>query len=809
MGADHCHGHLLWNEKDGNIDHLPILQALTDAQLKKLFQYALRIGNRFLFLNNPGGKIDIAEEILKKFDNHLTPDERAQVYFERGKSNRAMNDLPSARDDYQKARDIATSAELRALISVDLREVLFCSGDAEQLEREMTRAPDAQDAYSLCRRASDALLMQRAEEARGYYRQALDRARTEDERYVALWGLQASSWSDDLHRGYSAIELYRTQALAIRPESRPLTEALYQLHQQAGEHCLNGEYQEAIRLLQEYLDRARRIGWPLTTRHRVRFPIELAATQAVRLLLMSKEHENADTRRDDDRKALTLLVQFGLGGEAEKLFTEDSIMRFAQADTDRKWFQDFVLRRTRIPKQDDVRQMCTTLGIPLLDDADIERTVTPVIKSTIEWSKVEFSENKHPELLGMSWGILTKHAQHLSYSSMLEILSVLPLGHGMKAPSMCSEMGSWPWQMWKRSGFLAERKALFAVSKVAAGIINALGRTTIHEDWIWRQHIISLCLDLDHEGLIGNTVRNKIIEKVRKQLSAETRSKNERDLGQLDLVNLLHRLDPTDLQLKKAAATLLKLYQEIGRSSLLPFWLLVMANVSGMLDDKQLGELSEIAKHHIIQPHPSASDLAYLYGCLAKQTTSKKRLGGSQEINRIILQLGTIDPRALLNLLKLGTMPDRPVVITQAEQILKDGLQPSNTIERQRLTLNTLYFWLEEQKVPSVFSDYVLPQCIRLLSSENHLVRMDAISVISHAPKNIRAEFTHEAIEVVLAYFLNDSRWDIRAVGAAHLSALSTGTDLEELALHEAMRLQADPIAAVRRWSAIAVHELE
>ena len=811
-----CNGSLLWGNEDGRIDHLPIYEALNDGQLKQLLQYALRLGNRFLFLKTAGEKIDAAEILLDKFDRLLSQDEKARVYYERGKSYRRMNDLSSARDDFHKARDLATSPELRSIISIDLREVLFSDGDAERLEREMMRAPDAQDAFALCRRGSDSLLLQREEEAHGYYRQALDRARTEDERYVALWGLQASLWRDYLHGQSNTMDHFRNEALAIRAENRPLTERIGRLQQQAGDKCLDGDNQAAIRLLQEYLDSARRIGWPLTTRHRVRFPIELAATQAARLLLLSSKDDESSAKRDNEKTALSLLVQFGLGAEVEKLFTEETMLHFAENEIDRKWYQEFVLRHAGIPKQDEVRQICATVGIPLLEESQIDQVVLRIAKATSESIKTKLPDEKFPELLRDSWRLLRRHAEHFSQESIQAILSVLPLGWGQPTSSICTEMSSWPWETWKLSNGLSSRKAIFAIKNIIKSIITALGVPGIRKDWIWRRHIFTLCADLNKQAYLHAQDKKRIIDRLRPLTVTVDSSAHSRVFDELDAIDLLYQIDQNDFALKKCALTVLNLYPHIARSTMLPFWLSIMSKLSKLLDNKQINELVEIAKARINDEKSKENDgwlsapteTAYLLESLAANRLSARRLGGIAEIAKQIEQLGVKDPRALSCLHGIGNLIT--VDYTQeAERIIKDALMPSSSLPRKNKALAAIYLWLQKETQPSAFTGRLMQELLRLLSIENPQIRRSAVVVISQAPEQIRSPFAQETAEVILSELLTDPDWYVRATGVLNLGRLCKGTKLVEPALNEACRLLSDPIAAIRSFAAIAVKELE
>lgn len=801
-----CYGNLVYQDQETKVDHWAIFKALEPGPRKQLLQIALRTGTRFLFLKGPNERLDAAQLFLDEFGASLTNDEKAQLYFYRGRSYRRTNEISLAKADLVQARELAASKELRSAITIDLREVLFADGDAEGLNRELARPLDTQDVFTLCRRGSDALVLSKSEEAYGYYSQALDRARTEDERYVALWGIQASVWSDSPQVSSEEADRYWNEARDIRPELRPKTEALFKLVERAGQSWLNGERRAAISILQRYLDQARRLGWPLTTRHRVTFPIESAASQTVRLLL-SKDEGGTPTQANDIKEALTIMMKFGLDKQVERTLKGNLLIDFAKTSNNRIWYQKFISERKGIYKQDGVRQVCALSGIPILDDEYADSQVETLVKATVDTFSADTPRQELPELLDLSWKILSQHGEHLTERAVLNILSVLPFGERRRSSIICHETGVWPWGTWRREGFLTGSVAARKIKKVALDITESLRQSELKRDWIYRRHIFRLCRDLNKESLFSAQSKKLIIDKLRLLILFLESEPDRTNL--LEAVGLMLDMNSEEPILRKQTGAMLNLHSTLINSTMFPYWIEVMTGLVPLLDDTQAKTLADLAKAEVERNDSwstSPTATARLLQNLTSHRAGLRQLGGNLETARLILRLGERNLNALAFMRELK-LPRGSTLLTEAVQRLCTVMAAAKDVERRVQAVNTISWWCYKLTHRSKYTDTLIQGLSKLLQSDTHQVRYNATQVFMCVPRPVRGPYLAEVADLILSSVLQDPEWDVRAVGAVNLGAVWRDTAWAERAKHEARRLLDDPVAAVRRFAAVALSE--
>jgi tetratricopeptide (TPR) repeat protein len=800
-----CDGNLFYQDAQIMFDHRAIFDALESGSRKKFLQIALRIGKRFLYLKNGEEPLDAAQLLLNEFKSSLTNDEKAQLYLHRGMSYRRTNELSLAKADLMQARDFAASKEIRSAIAVDLREVLFSDGDAEELNRELARPLDAQDVFTLCRRGSDALLLSKPEESYGYYSQALDRARTNDERYIALWGLQAATWNEPFFGPSMEDRRYLDEAMDIRPELRPRTEALFDLLEQAGQRWLNGERRPAIDILHRYLDQARRLGWPLTNRHRLSFPIESAASQIVRLLL-SREQDGALTQTSDIKEALTVMRKFGLGRQVEEFIKNDVLMDFAKEPTDQIWYQNFVAKRKGIYKQDGVCDMCSFAGIPILTDEYVDAQVQALVRRTIEAlnSPVEL-----PELLGLSWKILKQQSEHLTERAAFSILSVLPLSNHRYSSTLGFEMATWPWELWRRAKFLRGENATKQCERIAADIAKSLGQPEINSDWIYRRHIFRLCRDMNRNSLFSAQSKKIVVDKLRAIIRLPENVRSEDRSNLLDAVDLMQAISPGDSLLREQADAIIDSYSQVVNSSMFSFWLNLIADLVPLLDEIQTKKLVSIAQDEVMKDRSwctSHTATARLLQMLTTHQAGARQLGGAIGTANLIRRLGEHDLRALASMSALK-LPRHTTILTETVQSLCSAMTPVNYAEKRIEALESVAEWFRNLNCRSKHTDQLIQGVSRILEADTHKVRSTATQVFMCVQRPIRAPHLAKVADWILSSVLRDPQWDVRAVGTINLGAVFRETAWEDRAKQEAQRLLNDPIAAIRRFAVVANSE--
>jgi hypothetical protein len=179
-----CHGYL---GQTGPLDLSPVYHALVKGHGRQFLQFAHEAGQVVL---TPDGRtqIDLSVELLDNFA--LSADERTLVHLTRAAVYRGRGAFTDALAEIDRARNAAHSPELRSQISEELHDILFLAGDPDRIEAELKSSVNNDDAFALCRKGSQALLLMDPKNAEGWYKLAFERASTGDEQFVALWGLR-------------------------------------------------------------------------------------------------------------------------------------------------------------------------------------------------------------------------------------------------------------------------------------------------------------------------------------------------------------------------------------------------------------------------------------------------------------------------------------------------------------------------------------------------------------------------------------------------------------------------------------------
>lgn len=264
-----------------------VYEFLSESERRQLLMLALETGTSTLRLD--GAIVDIADELIQNPIYRLMNDERASVYLHSARIQRNIDATVQARKSIAAARALDPSTHIKTLLSAEMREVLFQEGDAREIEAELRRPLDeGSDVLAMCRRGADSLLLRQRDDASQWYKAALERATTGDEKYAALWG-QLACAHETLTFGVEArsreTEIWR-RLRAIPEEERPVSRRVQELIEDAGDTLLDGkQVTSAIEKLLQFLEEARRLGWPHSPDHNVSYLIESAARRAARLLL--------------------------------------------------------------------------------------------------------------------------------------------------------------------------------------------------------------------------------------------------------------------------------------------------------------------------------------------------------------------------------------------------------------------------------------------------------------------------------------------------------------------------------------------
>ena len=312
--------------------------------------------------------LDIEEELLA--DSSLTPEEKASVLLRRAKRYEIVDNLQEAKQRLIEARELSTSATAHEHIQRQLRRVLLRIGDDADIASELLDAPLREDAFAYARRGSDALMTRGRGSALRWYEEALNAARTGDEKTAALSGMEASCDPSDWSR---LVELDEIR-MAILPSERPRVEKVRDLEHQAGNKLLksfregvkksSAELAHAIENLREALAEADDMGWPKCAGPNYTTRADGIAYAIVGLSLSD------DATIEQVKGGFALIVERGLMSLERYVGSPllDRVLANAELE---EWTRQLILPRREAAYMTRSRSLLRSAMLPILSDADI------------------------------------------------------------------------------------------------------------------------------------------------------------------------------------------------------------------------------------------------------------------------------------------------------------------------------------------------------------------------------------------------------------------------------------------------------
>lgn len=445
-----------------------VLPHLRETELRDLWMLALQTGSEALYASR-----DHSIDALSALEQlSPTPEERARALLYRARIYRSMGDTPKARSLIASARMLHPSPRTLGELSIELREVAFQEGDKASIESELRRTLDeGADTFARCRRGADMLLLQKRDDAASWYHDALERAKTGDEQYAALWGRYAAQytpWSSDAESNLREAE-FRHKTSSILESERPRAAAAERLVDIAGRNMLRGDSVEAAtQKLREFLDEARRMGWPHGL-PRIAFEVDQAAAYLGRLLLSDEVH--TEDRREAIKEGLAVLRRFGLATETAKLFTGDMCDLLARQSADVDWFRQFYSVTPSLDGPARARITVGLRGLSLLTDSQIHQIIETVVTQTQQWLNNADSLGDAGQI-GAWWSMVAEHDRHLPKESVHVMMGVLSGALGDRRVAFRIAPSRFNFQGWLQLGHIA-RSGPEAGALVQAGV-NAL-----------------------------------------------------------------------------------------------------------------------------------------------------------------------------------------------------------------------------------------------------------------------------------------------------------------------------------------------
>ena len=385
-----------------------------------------------------------------------TPDENARALLYRARIYRNVSDTSKARGLITSARGLAPSPRTLGELSFELREIAFQEGDKDSIESELKRTlDDSADTFARCRRGADLLLLQKRDDAASWYQDALDRAKTGDEQYAALWGRYAAQytpWSSDAESNLRRAE-FRHKVSSILESERPRSTHAERLVDSAGRILLRGDSLEsAVQKLRNFLDEARRMGWPHGL-PRITFEVDQAAANLGRLLLSNAV--SMQDRHEAVKEGLSLLRRYGLAAETAKLFTGDVRDLLSQRSSDVDWFRQFYSITPSLDGPARARITVGLRGLSLLSDSQIHQLIETLVFQTQRWFAKDESLADGGQV-GDWWQIVAEHEHHLPKNSVQVVMGFLAESLGDRRLTFRVAPARFDFQEWLELGHIVK-----------------------------------------------------------------------------------------------------------------------------------------------------------------------------------------------------------------------------------------------------------------------------------------------------------------------------------------------------------------
>jgi hypothetical protein len=682
--------------------------------------------------------VDIVGELL---GTSLSSDERATVYLHHARLLRDLGRTSDAARALTDAEESNPRKELQARIALEVRELAFQDGDKARLEAALRRplADDA-DVLERCRRGSDSLLLGRREDADRWYKEALDRATTGDERVAALWGRLISR-----RRGLLIEETEEERMLSaeIRHDPRSVPEVdqpasvhARELAEQAGTALLDGKPRElAVEQLQAYLDEMRRLGWPHSPTHDLRTPMEITAHQSARLLLEGDDGEEGD---DDEEgvvrrviEALVILNRYGLANDIRELFKHRHCELLSRAPQSVAWFRSFAAARPTLARCADARLATAVAGIALLADDAIETIVATVIER-IDARLADATAGDLSTSLEDWWQDIVAASHHLPAGAAKRVLEAH--GRYLRNRRALAPLGSPPLtEFWLQQGVLERGgpEARLLAERGRAALEEAL---RVPRDPFWLREITNCLGQSAEDQLFGEAERAVLQETVRAALEAESaRGATDGD-AELQLAALLAALHPDGrIDVPVFATRACGLVVQNARSTSLG---LALHCAEAALDTMPMADreallqaLCDIGERLITR----ASDDGYWdrgAGSLAK-TLAAVAVHIPAARDRIASLLFRLAERHTSGLVGLGRLPSpSPEESARSAGIAEAALFSASAARRDRI-LRSITGWLHSSASPAV-AEQVLDVALGLCLSDAPETRRAAIYAVLH-----------------------------------------------------------------------------
>jgi SIR2-like domain len=479
-----------------------IYENLPSSQQKMLLMLALEEGVENLRLDDTA--VSIAHRLL---DLSLSVEERATVHLYHARILRSVDRVEDAEREIDAARRCEPSKELKVRITLEYRELVFQEGDRKRLEAELhTPLDDNADILAMCRRGSDYLLLDMRSEADRWYKDALVRASSGDERVAALLGrliARHKAFSTDAPETAELDEL-RRDLHSIPEIEQPESTKVRALIDQAGGALLNGNsHESAVNRIESYLEEVRRLGWPHSPSHDLSTPIEIAVRQCARLLLERDDDDELDVSLRV-RKALVLLNRYGLAQDIRKLFTHQHRETISRSQDCIDWFRQFCAAQPTLPRCADARLTTAVVGLSLLEDGAIVSTVAAVVERIERW-RADGSRVRVGSLVGGWWEDVISACEHLPLKAAMHVLNAYC--SFLCEPLATVRLGSpLSISLWLQQGFIAPG-GVESRSLVDAGISALRLAFNSSRDTFWVRQISHCLGQAAEDGLFDEVGR--------------------------------------------------------------------------------------------------------------------------------------------------------------------------------------------------------------------------------------------------------------------------------------------------------------
>jgi hypothetical protein len=800
-----CLGHL---GQAGPLDLTPVFRAIMKSHARLFLLFALDAGQIEL---TPDGRtrIDLSAELRDNFP--LSPDEQARVHLARASVHGGRGAFKNALDELEQARSVAESPDLQSRISEDRHDMLFLSGDPAQIEAELGSSVSNDDAFALCRRGSQALLLKDSKKAEGWYKLAFERAHTGDEQFVALWGLRVAR-----ARG-TALDYSEDQAtsaaLSDIPEvDRPRSEAIFKLADAAGHAMLAGKRTSAIALLKDYLRESRRLGWPHSTALSISFPLELTAGEAASLLL-SREPDGEESEIGEIQEGLAIAVQFGLAQTIGGLFKLNPLSRLASDQSAINWFRQFVGTTGGIPRASDTRHVVAIAGLPVLDDSKIVDEVDRLCAETSRFlSDRKTGSATWTETLSDRWTWVRQYNEHLPGAAVNKIIEVVEYAIPDSYVASFVGIGKLHWNLWRDGGVVSADAP--GIDRIVTALSSAASAQESLRDPFWMREVVGLIRTLQDAHLLNSQNAGRLATVAAMLLEKEFAANDPRR----DLVSLLAvvlALEPTARGLEGLPSRMLS--SIVDRSGSQDDWIALATRITDRCSPSEIERLGNVAEHYAkrclgaLEPPESwfrqpATAAALLVAVERQRGVTKL----SDEICRTILDLGKRDGCALHAFLGTPLLVSDDV-LRQAEQQLIDKLEGVARGRERRAAVRAAEVWLLDYPGDLPMSDQLADSAIAALTSESTEVCRAGWLFVRHFFKKHPARApTHRtrAIEIAYTRGLLEPAWEVRAAVPLALAAVARTLDEKGTVATKLEDMLQDPVALVRRTVHVALGEL-